>query len=40
MGFEVRQEDADLAARRQQILDELAAGTVSAAEAATRLRAL
>src|SRR5437763_12955420 len=26
MGFEVRQEDADLSARRQQILDELAAG--------------
>jgi hypothetical protein len=40
MGFEVRQEDADLAGRRQQILDELAAGTLTAAEAATRLRAL
>ncbi len=40
MGFEVRQEDADVAARRQQILDELAAGTVTAAEAAARLRAL
>ena len=40
MGFEVRQEDADAAGKRQQILDELASGTVSAAEAATRLRAL
>jgi hypothetical protein len=40
MGFEVRQEDADLASRRQQILDELAAGKLSAADAASRLRAL
>jgi hypothetical protein len=40
MGFEVRQEDADLATRRQQILDELASGAVTAAEAASRLRAL
>ncbi len=40
MGFEVRQEDADLAARRQQILDELATGKVNAAEAASRLRSL
>jgi hypothetical protein len=40
MGFEVRQEDADLAGRRQQILDELASGNVTAAEAASRLRAL
>jgi hypothetical protein len=40
MGFEVRQEDADLAARRQQILDELASGNVTAAEAANRLRSL
>jgi hypothetical protein len=40
MGFEVRHEDADLAGRRQQILDELAAGSVTAAEAASRLRAL
>ena len=40
MGFEVRQEDADLAARRQQILDELAAGRLTAADAAGRLRAL
>src|SRR5437868_9383706 len=32
MGFEVRQEDADLAGRRQQILDELASGTVTATE--------
>ncbi|MEW5849074.1 MAG: DUF2089 domain-containing protein [Myxococcota bacterium] len=30
----------DVAARRQQVLDELAAGTITAAEAATRLRAL
>src|ERR1051326_8569876 len=40
MGFEVRQEDADLAGRRQQILDELAAGSLTATEAASRLRAL
>jgi len=41
MGFEVRQEDtADLAARRQQILDELASGTLTAADAASRLRSL
>ncbi|HEY2593110.1 MAG TPA: DUF2089 domain-containing protein, partial [Chloroflexota bacterium] len=40
MGFEVRQEDADLAGRRQQILDELSAGGLTASEAATRLRAL
>jgi hypothetical protein len=40
MGFEVRAEDAEAVNRRQQILDELAAGTITAAEAATRLRAL
>src|SRR3954471_7280329 len=40
MGFEGRQEDADLSARRQQILDELAAGRLPAADAAGRLRAL
>src|SRR3954463_1989047 len=40
MGFEGRQEDADLAARRQQILDELASGSLTATEAASRLRAL
>jgi hypothetical protein len=40
MGFEVRQEDADLAARRQQILDDLSAGRLTAADAAGRLRAL
>jgi hypothetical protein len=40
MGFEVRQEDADLAGRRQAILDELASGKLSAADAASRLRAL
>jgi hypothetical protein len=40
MGFEVRQEDTDLAQRRQQILDELAAGSLSASDAASRLRAL
>jgi hypothetical protein len=40
MGFEVRQEDADLASRRQQILDELAEGKLTAADAASRLRAL
>src|SRR4030088_834832 len=40
MGFEVRQEDADLSGRRQQILDELASGKLSAADAAIRLRSL
>lgn len=40
MGFEVRQEEADAAQRRQQILDELAAGKLNATEAAARLRAL
>jgi hypothetical protein len=40
MGFEVRQDDADVANRRQQILDELAQGKMTAADAATRLRAL
>jgi hypothetical protein len=40
MGFEVRQEDTDLAARRQQILDELASGRLTAADAASRLRSL
>ena len=40
MGFEVKQEDTDMAARRQQILDELAAGTLNASDAASRLRAL
>ena len=40
MGFEVRQEDADAAGKRQQILDELAAGSLTASEAASRLRAL
>jgi len=40
MGFEIKQEDADLAARRQQILDELAAGSLNATDAASRLRAL
>lgn len=40
MGFEVRAEDGEIAARRQQILDDLAAGRITAAEAAARLRAL
>src|SRR5437763_16643866 len=40
MRLELRQEDADLAGRRQQILDELASGNLNAAEAANRLRAL
>lgn len=40
MGFEVRPEEAEAASRRQQILDELAAGTITATEAAGRLRAL
>jgi hypothetical protein len=40
MGFEVKQEDTDMAARRQGILDELAAGKLSASDAASRLRAL
>lgn len=38
MGFEVRADDGDLASRRQAILDELANGKLSAAEAAARLR--
>lgn len=40
MGFEVRQEDAEAASRRQSVLDDLAAGNVTAAEAASRLRTL
>src|SRR5437868_1919560 len=41
MGFEVRQDDtAELAIRRQQILDDLASGTLTAADAAARLRSL
>ena len=40
MGFEVSQEDTEAASRRQQILDELAAGSITAAEAAGRLRSL
>lgn len=40
MGFEVRQEETESAGRRQQILDDLAAGTITAADAAARLRAL
>jgi hypothetical protein len=40
MGFEVRQEDTDLAGRRQEILDELAAGRLTATDAASRLRSL
>ncbi len=38
MGFEVRADDSDLASRRQAILDDLANGKLSAAEAAARLR--
>ncbi len=38
MGFEVRADDSDVSARRQAILDELANGKLSAAEAAARLR--
>ena len=40
MGFEVRQEDADRDTRRQGILEELAGGAITAADAARRLRAL
>src|SRR5258708_39413552 len=40
MGFEVRQEDTDMAARRQQILDELAPGKLPPAAPAGRLRSL
>ena len=40
MGFDVRGDDAETAGRRQQILDDLAEGTISATEAAARLRAL
>jgi hypothetical protein len=38
MGFEVRADDSDLTARRQNILDDLANGKLSASEAAARLR--
>lgn len=40
MGFEVRQDEADVQGRRQQVLDDLAAGTLTAAEAAAKLRSL
>lgn len=40
MGFEVRQDDAAAASRRQQVLDELAAGAITATEAAARLRSV
>ena len=40
MGFEVQQDAAVAAARRQQVLDELASGSITAAEAAGRLRML
>ncbi|MFN8558071.1 MAG: DUF2089 domain-containing protein [Dehalococcoidia bacterium] len=41
MGYEAPPpDDAELHGRRQQILDELQAGTITAAEAAARLRAL
>jgi len=40
LGFEVRQEDADAAGRRQAVLDDLAAGHLTAADAASRLRKL
>lgn len=40
MGFDVPREDGERAARRQQVLDELAAGQLTAAEAAMRLRGL
>jgi hypothetical protein len=38
MGFEVRADDSDLAARRQAILDDLANGKLTASDAAARLR--
>lgn len=40
MGFEPRPEDGRRSARRAAILDELAAGAISPAEAAARLRAM
>ena len=40
MGFEVRGEDADAAGRRKQILDDLEAQHITAAEAVSRLQAL
>ena len=40
MGFEARPEEAERASRRQQILDDLAAGKITSAEAARRVRAL
>lgn len=40
MGFEVTREDTEQAPRRQEVLDELARGTITATEAARRLRSL
>ena len=40
MGYDVAQEDTEAIARRQEVLDAVAAGTITPAEAAERLRAL
>lgn len=40
MGFDVPPEDTGRATRRQSVLDELAAGVITATEAAARLRGL
>ena len=40
MGFDVPQPPADAAQQRQHVLDELAAGKITAADAAIRLKAL
>lgn len=40
LGFESRAEDGRRSARRAEILDELAGGAITPAEAATRLRSL
>ena len=40
MGYEVAQEDTEAIARRQEILDAVAAGTITPGEAAERLRTL
>ncbi len=40
MGFEVRPDDSTASSRRQQVLEDLAAGRIGRAEAATQLRKL
>ncbi len=40
MGYDVAHEDTEAIARRQEVLDAVAAGTITPAEAAERLRAI